>query len=61
MKAEEDLNDGFKLFEGAKGEIIADIQLGVQELNEFLRVILLVQNFLAQEGLLLLHIIHITR
>lgn len=61
MEAEEDFNDGFELFKGAEGEVIADLELGVQELDKLLRVVLLVQDFRAQEGLLLLHILHSTK
>jgi hypothetical protein len=58
VQDEEDLDHGLELFEGAQAEVVADLQLGVQELDEFLRVVLLVQDLLPQEGLLLLHVVH---
>ena len=60
MKAEEDLHDRFELFVGAKGEVIADLQLGVQKFDEFLGVVLPFEDLLAQVGLLTLHVIHLT-
>ena len=60
MKAEEDLDDRFELFVGAKGEVIADVQLGVEEFDELLGVVLPIEDLLAQVGLLTLHVIHHT-
>ena len=48
-----------QLFESAKREVIADIQFWVQKLDEFLRIVLLVEDLLAQEGLLALHVVHL--
>lgn len=46
-----------KLLEGAEGEVVSDGESAVQKLNELFRIVLFVDDFATQIGLLLNHII----
>jgi hypothetical protein len=51
------LDDCFEFLKGAEAEVIADAQPGIEELNEFLCVVLFVQDLTPQVALLFSHII----